>query len=68
MIIIETDRIYCVYARKSRYVKWRYAEYGGRYETVEKAVEAVKEHFGNERVEYLIETLDGEKMAQGFIN
>ena len=68
MIIIETEKIYCVYARKNRRVKWRYAEYGGRYETVEKAIEAVREHFGDERVEYLVETLDGETKAQGFIN
>ena len=68
MIIIETDKIYCLYVRTNRRVKWRYAEYGGRYETVEKAIDAVKERFKNERVEYLIESLDDDSSVQGFIN
>ena len=67
MIIIETDRIYSVYVRKSRYVAWKYAEYCGRYETVEQAINAVKERFEEEPVEYLIQTLNCEIVAQGFI-
>jgi hypothetical protein len=68
MIVIETNKIYCLYVRKNRRVKWRYAEYGGRYETIEKAIDAVKEHFPGERVEYLIENLDSDETIQGFIN
>jgi hypothetical protein len=68
MIIIETDRIYSVYARTNRRVKWQYAEYGGRYETVEKAINVAKEHYGSQRAEYIIQTFDGEIVAQGFTN
>ena len=33
MIVVKTDKIYCLYVRTNRRVKWQYAEYGGRYET-----------------------------------
>lgn len=67
MIVVETDRIYSVYVRQSRRIKWQYADYNGRWETPEKAVQIIKERYGG-RAEYLIQTLDGETVATGFIN
>ncbi|MFQ9716996.1 MAG: hypothetical protein ACLRVB_02455 [Blautia sp.] len=57
MIHIETDRIYAIYVRTNRRVRWRYAEYGGRYETVDEAVAKAKEHYPNDFFEYLIEDI-----------
>lgn len=68
MIIVETDRIYCVYVRTNRRIKWQYAEYGGRYETIDKAFEKMKEHMGAISYEYRITKLDGEVVATGFMN
>ena len=68
MIIIETDRIYCVYVRTNRRTKWQYAEYGGRYETIEKAIEVAKNHMGATPFEYQIQTLDGEVVATDLVN
>lgn len=31
MLVIETDRVWCIYYRMSKKTAWRYAEYGGRY-------------------------------------
>ena len=66
MIILETDRIYCIYVRTNRHIRWKYAQYGGRYETPEKCIEEAKKHCTT-GTEYLIETLDGEKIATGFL-
>lgn len=69
MIIVETDRIYCIYVRTNRRTKWQYAEYGGRYETVEKAIEKMIEHMGDTPYEYRIENMnDDEVVATGFMN
>jgi hypothetical protein len=68
MIIIETDRIYCIYVRTNRRTKWQYAEYGGRWETVEKAIEKMIERMGDASYEYRITTIDGEIIKTGFMN
>lgn len=61
------ERIYCIYCRTNRRTKWRYAEYGGRYATVEEAIEKAKEHY-TEKAEYIVEDMDGNLMATGFVN
>lgn len=69
MIYVETDRVFAVYVRVNRRVKWRYAEYGGRYETLEKAIEKVKAHFEpGTRVEYLIENMNTGETYQAMLN
>lgn len=67
MIIIQTDRIYSIYARTNRKVQWRYAEYCGRWESIDRAIEEVKSRY-TEKVEYRIEDFDGEVIKTGFIN
>ena len=67
MTIIETDRVYSIYARTNRKVQWRYAEYCGRWESVERAIEEVKSRY-SEKVEYRIEELGGCVVKTGFID
>lgn len=71
MIVIETDRIYAIYCRTNRRVKWQYAEYGGRYRTPEEAIEAAKMHYGDRAFEYMIENPfsdEFEVLTTGFVN
>ena len=68
MIIVETDEIYCIYVRTNRRVKWKYAQYGGRYKTIEAAIEAARQHMGAEPFEYRIENLDDDSVTTGFVN
>lgn len=68
MIVIETTKIYVLYVRTNRRVKWRYAEYGGRYESFEKALDAAKQHFGDTPFEYHVENLENEEIITGFVN
>lgn len=67
MITIEADKIYCLYCRTNRNVKWRYADYGGRHETVKKAIEKAKEHY-TEKSEYIVEDIEGNLIVTGFVN
>lgn len=65
MIIVETTAIYVLRTRTSRHVRWQYAEYGGRYESVEEAVETAKKHYAATPFEYLIENMiTGEETAE----
>lgn len=68
MIIIETTKTKYITVRTNRRVKWEYAEYCGRYETVEEALEAVKEHYGDQPLEWLIKDLDTDEVTTGFMN
>jgi len=69
MIIIDTEnKIWVLYTRVNRRVKWQYSEYGGRYESVEKAIEAAKKHYGSEGFEYCIENLFTDEEVKGFVN
>ena len=63
----QPERIYSIYCRTNRRTKWRYAEYGGRYETVEKAIEEAKKHY-TEKAEYIVEDMEGNLIATGFVN
>lgn len=67
MIGIETDRIYAIYVRTNSHCQWKYATYGGRWETPKKALEIAKGHM-NEPFEYRIENIgNDEKPITGFI-
>lgn len=66
MITVETDRIYSIYTRKNRRVKWQYADYNGRWETPEKAIEIAK-HRIHGNFEYRIEEIGGTTVETGII-
>ena len=68
MIVIEDNRIYAMYVRTNRRIKWTFAEYGGRYETIEQAINSAKKHFGNTPFEYSIENMETDEITTGFIN
>lgn len=67
MIIIEDDRCLVTYARVNRRVRWRYAEYCGRWKTREEAIKNAKEHFPGQRIEYRIENMETDEVTTGFI-
>lgn len=56
MIDITDNKPWAIYVRTNRHVHWKYAKYGGRYETPKKALEVAKEHM-HEPFEYQIEKL-----------
>ena len=68
MIIINDNKIYVLYVRTNRRVKWRYSEYGGRYESVEKALQSAKEHFNGQWFEYQIENMETDEIITGQMN
>lgn len=50
------NRIYVIYIRTNRRVKWKYADYCGRWASVDEAVKAAEEHAGaSVSFEYRIE-------------
>lgn len=67
MIIISDNRSKATYARVNRRVRWCYAEWCGRWATVEEAIESVKEHFPGQRVEYRIEDRATDEVITGYI-
>lgn len=68
MIRIETTRIYVLYTRTNRRVKWQYAKYGGRYESIEEAITAAKQHYGDTPFEYQIENMETDEITQALVN
>lgn len=66
MIIINDDRSKAIYVRYNRRVKWKYAEYCGRYRTNEEAIENAKTRCGDKSFEYLIEDMEGDRTT-GFV-
>lgn len=63
----DEGRIYSANARTNRRTKWRYSDYCGRWETVERAIAEVKDRY-SEKTEYLIEDMYGNVVAKGFVN
>lgn len=59
------DRIWAVYCRTRRRTRWQYARYYGRYETVEQAIERVKEEF-EDPVEYRLENKSNGDILIGY--
>ena len=66
MIKIETNRIYAIYTRQNRRIRWQYANYMGRWETPEKALEIATERIEGD-FEYRIEEIGGGIVMAGFI-
>lgn len=64
----EDNRIYHLKVRTNRHVKWQYAEYGGRYESMEKAIASAKNHMGDKGFEYKIWNMVTDEEVIGFIN
>lgn len=63
---LENYKPYCLYYRTNKRTKWRYAEYGGCYNSTDEAVTVLKEHIKT-FAEYIIEC-DGEIIKEGSIN
>ena len=68
MIIVETDRLTCIWVRTNRRVKWKYATWGGRYRNNEEALQIAKENMGDTPFEYLIRNLETDEETTGFVN
>ena len=68
MIVIETSRIYAIYVRTNRRVKWQYSTYGGRYETPDEAIEKAKSKLGDTPFENRIENMNTDEITTGFVN
>lgn len=66
MIIIETNRIYSIYTRTNKRIQWRYADYQGRWETPEKAIEIATQRVNGD-FEYIIEDMEGNLIKTGYI-
>lgn len=64
IVIHETERIYIIRTRTNRRLRWQYADYQGRWETPEKAIEVAKERVSG-RFEYQIELMDGTVIKKG---
>ena len=68
MIVIENAPRYAVYCRTNRHVKWRFATYAGSYETIEAAIESIKEHLPDQSFQYLAEdTETGKEIIGSYI-
>lgn len=68
MIVVETDRLTCIWIRTNRRVKWQYATWGGRYRNNEEALRVAKENMGNTPFEFLIRNLETDEETTGFVN
>ncbi len=67
MIIIENAKRYCLYCRTNRRQKWQYAKYAGAFESVEKGVECIKEHWPGISFQYLVQdTHTGDEYVNSF--
>ena len=65
MILIKTDRVYVAYARENRHVRWCYADYCGRWATMDEAIQKVKDMYDNS-VEYMIFNMETDETVRGF--
>jgi hypothetical protein len=68
MIVINDDRVNVIYTRTNRRVKWQYAEYCGRYASIDEAIERAKEYYGDQGFEYRIENRETDEVTTGFVN
>ena len=66
MIVIKDDRTFTLYYRQNKRTKWQYADYGGRYKSINDAIKALKGHIKGQ-VEYYIEDIDGNTIKQATI-
>lgn len=63
MIVIETNRVFAVYVRTNRRVRWQFAEYCGRWESLERAISEAKARTHG-TFEYRIEDMSTGKIYQ----
>lgn len=68
MIVINDNKSKVLYVRTNRRIKWQYAEYGGRYETIEEAINSAKDHYGDQPFEYSIDDWDTGETITGLVN
>lgn len=68
MIVIEDSRSKVIYCRTNRRIKWKYAEYCGRWESIADCLKSAKEHYGDQGFEYMIEDLATDAVMTGFVN
>ena len=61
-------RTYAIYVRTNRRVKWQYAEYRGRWSSVEEAIEEAKSLMNGEPFEYRVENIGTDEVFTGFVN
>lgn len=62
MCMEQTDRIYSAYTRTNRRVRWQYAQYNGRWASVEEAIKVAMER--NEKpFEYQIINIAADKVV-----
>lgn len=63
------NRIYVIYIRINRRVKWKYADYCGRWVGVDEAIKAAEEYAGADApFEYRVENRATDEVITGFIN
>ena len=67
MIVFYDSRCWATYARTNRRVRWNYAQWCGRWDTVEEAISVVRERFPGERVEYRIHNLTTDETLTGYV-
>ena len=63
MLKIKDDRVFTLYYKQNKRTKWKYANYGGRYKSINDAIKTLKEHIKGQ-VEYYIEDIDGNIVKQ----
>ena len=61
-------RTYAIYVRTNRRVRWQYAEYCGRWSSVEEAVEEAKARMNGEPFEYRVQNIGTDEVFTGFAN
>ena len=61
------NRVWALYCRVNRRIRWEYATYCGRWETVERALAEVKDRY-DDPVEYRIENKTTNDVLIGYAN
>ena len=67
MIVIQDNRLYSIHYRTSRRTRWQYAEYAGRYASLEDAVEELRRRLDSQPAEYLIHNMATDEEVVGTI-
>lgn len=67
MIAITTDRTKAIYVRSNRRVRWQYADYCGRWESADRALNEAKGQYAGQHFEYRIEDICTGEVVTGFV-
>lgn len=65
MIIVQDERRYALYCRTNRHVKWQFAQYAGRFCTIEEGIENIKQHLPGQSFQYLAQDTETGKETIG---